>query len=255
MDELVERVLPVGAGLAPDDRPRRVVRRSRRPGGRRACRCSPCRLAGNTRRSGACTGRTAGWRASAAPKKFEYQMPSMARMTGAFFSSGAVRKCSSIAWPPASISSKLSIPIDQRDGEPDRAPERVAPADPVPELEHVLGSMPNFFDLLGRGRDRDEVLRDRRLVARAASTSHARAVRAFISVSCVVNVLDATMKSVLSGSRLASVSARCVPSTFETKCARSPACQYGLSASLAITGPRSEPPMPMLTTSVMRLPV
>ena len=31
--------------------------------------------------------------------------------------------------------------------------------------------------------------------------------------------------------------------------------QYGLSARAAITGPRSEPPMPMLTTSVKRLPV
>ena len=60
-------------------------------------------------------------------------------MTGTFFSSGAVRKCSSIACPPASIASKWSAPIMQLDGQADGAPERVAPADPVPEGEHVLG--------------------------------------------------------------------------------------------------------------------
>ena len=39
-------------------------------------------------------------------------------MTGTFFSSGAVRKCSSIAWPPASSSSKWSIPMTQAIGRP-----------------------------------------------------------------------------------------------------------------------------------------
>ena len=51
----------------------------------------------------------------------------------------------------------------------------------------------------------------------SAARAHARAERAFISVSCVVNVFDATMKSVVSGSRCFVVSTRCVPSTFYTK--------------------------------------
>src|SRR5712691_6506138 len=86
-------------------------------------------------------------------------------------------------------------------------------------------------------------------------TSHSRAERAFISVSWVVNVFEATMKSVLAGSRCFTVSARCVPSTLETKCARNPSGQAQRIASQAITGPRSEPPMPMLTMSEIRLPV
>jgi hypothetical protein len=44
-----------------------------------------------------------------------------------------------------------------------------------------------------------------------------RADFAFVSVSCVVNVFEATMKSVVAGSRRFTVSARCVPSTFDTK--------------------------------------
>ena len=39
-------------------------------------------------------------------------MPSIAIVTGRFFSSGAVRKCSSIAWKPSSISAKRSGPME-----------------------------------------------------------------------------------------------------------------------------------------------
>ena len=45
-----------------------------------------------------------------APKKSPYHTASMPMMTGRFFSSGAVRKCSSISWNPASISSNCSGP-------------------------------------------------------------------------------------------------------------------------------------------------
>jgi hypothetical protein len=93
------------------------------------------------------------------------------------------------------------------------------------------------------------------LPARSLSSSQLRAERALVRVSWVVNVLDATMNSVRSGSRSATVSARWVPSTLDTKWARIPGFQYGLSASVTITGPRSEPPIPMLTTSVIDLPV
>ena len=46
-----------------------------------------------------------------------------------------------------------------------------------------------------------------------------------------------------------------MPSTLDALWKRIFLCQYGLSALLAMTGPRSEPPMPMLTMSVSRLPV
>ena len=74
-----------------------------------------------------------------------------------------------------------------------------------------------------------------------------------MSVSCVVNVLLATMNSAVSGFSFRSVSAMCVPSTLETKWTCRSRLPYGLSASVAMTGPRSEPPMPMLTTSVIAL--
>ena len=52
--------------------------------------------------------------------------------------------------------------------------------------------------------------------------NHSLAVCAFVRVSCVVNVFDAIMKSVVSGFRCFSVSAICVPSTFDTKCTGDP---------------------------------
>ena len=86
----------------------------------------------------------------------------------------------------------------------------------------------------------------------SASTSQVRAVRAFVSVSIVPNVFDATMNSVDAGSRRRSVVSMSAPSTFDTKWVRSRGCPNDRSAWAAIAGPRSEPPMPMLTTSVIR---
>jgi len=85
--------------------------------------------------------------------------------------------------------------------------------------------------------------------------NHSRAVAALAIVSCVVKVLDATRNSVVAGSSPRSVSAMCVPSTLDTKCARSSRLEYGLSASHTISGPRSEPPMPIFTKSVIGFPV
>src|SRR5665213_2316791 len=53
-----------------------------------------------------------------------------------------------------------------------------------------------------------------------ALTIHARAVLAFVSVSIVVKVLDATMNKVVAGFRPFNLSAISAPSTFDTKCAR-----------------------------------
>ena len=87
-----------------------------------------------------------------------------------------------------------------------------------------------------------------------AEASQRRAARAFAIVSRVVKVLDATMNSVRAGSSPARTEVRCAPSRLETKCTRGPpAC--GASARQAIRGPRSDPPMPMFTTSVIRSPV
>ena len=86
-------------------------------------------------------------------------------------------------------------------------------------------------------------------------TSHSRAESALVIVSWVVKVLEATMKSVCSALTSRSVSARWVESTLETKKHLIERLPNGVRAMFAITGPRSLPPMPMLTTYLMRLPV
>ncbi len=58
----------------------------------------------------------------------------------------------------------------------------------------------------------------------SASTSQARAVRAFVSVSIVPNVFEATMNSVDAGSESASTAAMSAPSTLETNDERSRGC-------------------------------
>jgi hypothetical protein len=60
------------------------------------------------------------------------------------------------------------------------------------------------------------VLRHRRLVA-AQAGERSRALWALVSVSSVLKVLEATMKSVSSASRSRVASTKSVPSTFETK--------------------------------------
>jgi hypothetical protein len=72
-------------------------------------------------------------------------------------------------------------------------------------------------------------------------------------VSWVVKVLEATMNSVRVGSSRRSTGVMSCPSTLETKCRRRPGWHQASSAGTAICGPRSEPPMPMLTTSVKPL--
>ena len=87
------------------------------------------------------------------------------------------------------------------------------------------------------------------------SSSQSRAAVALVMVSIVVKVFEATTNSVSAGSRSRTASCRSAPSTLETKRKSMSRCVYGRSASYAIFGPRSEPPMPMLTTVLIRLPV
>ncbi|CKO48364.1 Uncharacterised protein [Mycobacterium tuberculosis] len=57
----------------------------------------------------------------------------------------------------------------------------------------------------------------------SASVSQRRAAVALVNVSSVENVFDATMKSVVAGSRSASVAIRSAGSTLDTKRAEMPA--------------------------------
>ena len=63
------------------------------------------------------------------------------------------------------------------------------------------------------------------------------------------------MKSVVSGSRSLVFSATSVGSMLETNRACNPGFTYGWRASYTMTGPRSDPPIPMFTTVVIGLPV
>ncbi len=74
---------------------------------------------------------------------------------------------------------------------------------------------------------------------------------ALVIVSAVVKVFEAMRNNVCSGARPCSTPASSWPSTFETKWKRLPGAANSASASTAIWGPRSEPPMPILTTSVI----
>ena len=217
---------------------------------------TPCRPAGSRRRSGAGTGRRGGSRASRRRRSWCTRCRAA---PGSPAGSSRAARCGS-ARPsrgrrraaPRSCPCRWRSAIEQADG----GPQRVAAADPVPELEHVGGVDAERRDLLGVGRERDEVLGDGALVAPSFSSSQARAVCALVIVSWVVKVLEATMKSVRSGSRrlqrLGDV--RAVDVGDEVRRAARPA-STGAAPRSTMTGPRSEPPMPMLTTSVIVLPV
>ena len=140
-------------------------------------------------------------------------MPSSA---GRLRSSGALRKCSSIAWKPASISREALGPDRDHRREPDRRAHRVAPADPVPEAEHVRRCRCRTPRPPPRSsRRRRSAARPRRR-SRAPASAQARALRALVIVSSVVNVFEETTNSVSAGSRSRVASAKSVPSTLET---------------------------------------
>ncbi len=80
-------------------------------------------------------------------------------------------------------------------------------------------------------------------------------MRALAIVSCVVKVLLATMKSVSAGSSPWVFQAKSPGSTFDTKRNSRPGAAKSRSASLAIAGPRSLPPIPMFTTVRIGRPV
>ena len=174
VDQLVEGVLAVGARLAPVDRAGGVVDAARRRASP-TCRCSPSSAAGGRRGSASGTGRRAGRRGTAVPKKSAYQIPRSAISTGGFAANGAVRKCSSIAWKPARSRRKPSGPT--RSSARGRWPSPSSSGRrPSPRSRTCCRCRSRTPPRLGVGRDGGEVARDRGLVAQAAS-GQSRAVR------------------------------------------------------------------------------
>jgi len=70
-----------------------------------------------------------------------------------------------------------------------------------------------------------------------------------------MKVLEQTSTKVSAGSRVRVKSSSCVRSTLDTKCGVMPPLHSWRSASHTSNGPKSEPPMPMLTTCLNCLPV
>jgi hypothetical protein len=79
------------------------------------------------------------------------------------------------------------------------------------------GSMPKAFTRAASVETATKWRATARASAPRPRSSHARALSAFVIVSCVVKVFDATTNSVSAGSRSRVASKRSVASTFETK--------------------------------------
>ena len=219
VDKLVKRVLAIGARLAPDDGTGGIIDEFALRGSRPS-RCSPYPLLeiGGEPVHVLVIGQNG---LVCAPKKLLYQTPSMPSTAGRFFSSGVVRKCSSMAWPPSATARNYPCPMKTAIDRPmaDHSEYRPPTQSQNSNMFCLIDS--EFADFLLVGRERHEMLGHRGFVL-GRGRNHSRAVCALVSVSCVVKVFDATMNSVVSGLRIFSVSAICVPSTLETKCTRSP---------------------------------
>ena len=164
MDQLVERMLAVGAGFAPVDRAGGVVHAACRRASR-ACRCSPSSAAAGRRESASGIARRAGRRPSAHRRNRCTRRASSPSSTGRLRSNGAVRKCSSISWKPASIARKFVGSDGEHRRQADGRIHRIAAAHPVPEAEHVCGVDAELRHLRRVGRHGDEMLRHRLGVA------------------------------------------------------------------------------------------
>ena len=143
-------------------------------------------------------------------------MPTSAKITGIFCSNGACWKCSSMSCIPASNSWKLSTPIANIIDRPIALSSEYLPPTQSQNSNILAVSIPNF------STSSELVDSATKCFATAdsspsARTSHCLAVRAFVIVSSVVNVLLAIKNSVSDGSKSRRVSAICVPSTLDTK--------------------------------------
>ena len=88
----------------------------------------------------------------------------------------------------------------------------------------------------------------------AVANNHDNAVLALDKVSTVPKDLDEIINSVVSAFKRLSKLSSWLPSIFETKCTMVSVSAHSSSAVAAIKGPKSEPPTPILTTSVIALP-
>jgi hypothetical protein len=124
-------------------------------------------------------------------------------------------------------------------------PHRIAPAHPVPKTKGGGDA---------KGARRPLVVsaaKWRAVSVPPCAKNQALAERALVMVSMVVKVLLAIRNSVLRGLSSPQHTRQFMPVDIGDKVKALARDRDASSASTAICGPRSEPPMPMLTTSVM----
>ena len=102
-------------------------------------------------------------------------------------------------------------------GQADGGIHGVAAADPVPEAEHVGGVDAELVTSLALVETATKCLATAFSSPPSPASDQSRAVWALVMVSCVVKVLEATMKRVSRGRGRWTASAKWVPSTLETK--------------------------------------
>src|SRR5450755_2280798 len=150
-----------------------------------------------------------------APKKPPYQIANKPIRTGRFCPHGALRKCSSIAWKPASSSRNWSGPTATMVESPIAESIEYRPPTQSQKPNMLAVSMPNFETRSALVETATKCL------ATADSspnspTTQSRAEVALVSVSSVPKVLEEMMNSVSSADRSRVASTKSVESTLET---------------------------------------
>ena len=215
VQQLVEGVLAVRARLAPQDR-RRVPADVLARRASRACRSTPSSAAAGRRAAARARRSRAARRPCGARAASRSRSRSRPSSTGRLARSGApAQVLVDGAHPGQQLAEALGADREHQ-RQPDGARQRVAPADPVPEAEHVAAGR---CRTRARARSFVETATKCRATASSpsASTTQSRAARAFSSVSIVPNVFETTTNSVRAGSRSRVACQKSLPSTFETK--------------------------------------
>ena len=215
VNQLVERVLPVGAGLAPVDRAG-VVRRPARRRASRACRCSPSSTAAGRPGSASGSSRTAAPPPSGR-RRSRCTRPSAAPSAPA--GSARTARCGSARPSGGSRrASRGSGPARWRSSWRGRSPSPSSTGRPPSPRTRTCSPC-----RCRRRRPSRHSSRRRRSASprpsrrrRGPPSDQSRALCALVIVSSVVNVFDDTMKSVSAGSRSRVASTRSMPSTFDT---------------------------------------
>ncbi len=222
VQQLIERVLPVGARFAPEDLPGRVVHRGTVRTHRLAVRFHRqlLQVGGEAHQIVAVGQHRAGLR----PPE-EAGVPDPPQHAEQDRRVRLERGRSRNACPSRGIprAAPRTGPCRSRPSPTTRSPtpHRIPAADPVPEPEHVLRSIPNSTTRSSCVDTATKCLAT--ASSPSAATSQRRAAVAFVRVSSVENVLDATTNRVRAGSKPCRLLVRSAGSMLDTNRASTPA--------------------------------